>query len=269
VVGDGSYRALVPTSAQFTEPEADGIPGGFIPLRDAGVDAIEVIISGDDVTMLLDGREAVSRRVEERLVVRDSEGSGPFKAEKEVLVLGEEPLVVGGLTIDRPVVWPGSFEGSPIITVKPRDPDERGPVVSCGADDGCPLLSSGVDPVGRYEDANNPELDENPIAWITVSETAVEFMLDSNERIRMSRESETFTRSCGLSETFVWDVPTGVGLEMDDPVLVQAACPTTPGDVMLHIFERTDMPVLAPLGPKFGGEWCPPSADCLMFVPAP
>lgn len=125
--------------------------------------------------------------------------------------------------------------------------------MSCGADERCLLLSSGVDPVGRYEDANNPELDENPVASIDVSETAVEFMLDSNERIRMSREGESLTRSCGLSETTVWDIPAEVGLEMDDPVLVQAACPTTPGDMMLHIFERADMPVLAPLDARFGG----------------
>lgn len=128
VVGDGSYRALVPSSIQFAEVEADGIPGGFIPLREASVDTIEMIISGDDVTVLLDGREVISRRVEERLVVRDSEGSGPFKAEKEVLVLGEDPLVLAGLTIDRPVVWPGSFEGSPVVHSQVSKPRRTRPV---------------------------------------------------------------------------------------------------------------------------------------------
>ena len=268
-VEDEGYRALVPSSIQLEQPAADGLPGGFAPLREAGIDIIEIVIAGDDLTVFIDGDEAFSRRVENRLTVGDSEGSGPFKGAKEVLVLGEEPLVLPGLTIEQPVVWPGSFDGSPVITVKTWDSDEGGPVVTCGADEWCLLLSSGVDPVGRYEDANNPALDENPIASIEVSETAIEFILDSGERVEMPREGESVTESCGLSETFVWDVPAEVGLTIDEAGVVQAACSTTPGDVLLHIFGRADMPVLAQLDPMFGGEWCRISGDCLMFVAAP
>lgn len=268
-VDDGSYRALVPTSEQLEQPGAEGIPGGFPVLRAEGAESIEMIVDGDDVTVIADGHHVTSRRVQERRAVVDSEGSGPFRAQKEVLVLGVEPLRIAGLVIDRPVIWPGSFEGSPVVTVKSEDPGERGPVVSCGADEACLVLSSGVDPIGRYEDANNPELNENPVATVVISDSDIVFNLDSGEAVRINREDEAFTRSCGLSETFVWSVPENVGLEMEDPVLVQAACLGTPGDTRLHIFERSDMPVLVPFDPTSGGEWCPPSADCLMFVPAP
>ena len=268
-VSGESYQSLVPSIGQFATPEGSDIPGGFVPLGESGVAMVEMQINGDQVRWFLDGEEVAKRTVEERMVVRDSEGSGPFKAEKEVLVLGDDPLVLASLTIDRPVVWPGSFEEDPVVTVKSRDPDERGPVVSCGADETCLLLSAGFDPVGRYEDANNPELDENPLESIRVTETAVEFTMDSNQEVSVSREGESLTRSCGFSETLVWDVPAEVGLGMDDPVLVQAACPTAPGDLLLHIFERAAMPELVPLVPEFGGEWCRPSPDCLMFVPAP
>ena len=268
-VSDASYQSLVPSIEQFATPEGADIPGGFVLLGESGVAMVEMQINGDQVKWFLDGEEVAQRTVEERMVVRDSEGSGPFKAEKEVLVLGDEPLVLASLIIERPVVWPGSFEGDPVVTVKSRDPDERGPVVSCGAEELCLLLSAGFDPVGRYEDANNPELDENPLASIRVTETAIEFTMDSDQEVSVSREGELWTRSCGFSETFVWDVPAEVGIGMDDPVLVQAACPTAPGDQLLHIFERADMPDLVPIGPEFGGEWCRPSPDCLMFVPAP
>ncbi len=269
MVADGSYRALVPSSVQFEQSGAEGIPGGFAVLRSDGVDSIGVIVDGDDVTFVVDGQEVTSLRVRERRIVVDSEGSGPFKGQKEVLILGGETLTLAGLTIDRPVIWPGSFEGSPVITVKSEDPDERGPVVSCGADEACLILSSNVDPAGRYEDANNPELNENPVAVIVVAGSEIVFTLDSGEEVRTSRQGESLIRSCGLAETFVWDVPRDVGLTMNDPVLVQAACPTTPGDTVLHIFERSDMPVLVPFDASWAGEWCRPSADCLMFVPAP
>lgn len=268
-VEDGKYQALVPTSGQFDSPGADHIPGGFVALSDSDVAMIQMEVSADEVKVTLDGGEAMSRAIEERVIVRDSEGSGPFKAEKEILVLGDDPLVLADLTIDRPVIWPGGFEGSPVITLKPRDPDERGPVVPCGADQNCLLLSSGVEPDGRYEDANNPELDENPVASIEVTETAIVYTMDSDELVEVTRDGEFLTRSCGLSETYVWVVPGQVGLDMDDPVLVQAACPSTPGDTLLTIFESSAMPELARLGPEFGGEWCLPDPNCLLFVPAP
>ena len=43
------------------------------------------------------------------------------KGRKQVLVLGGGPLTLGPLTIDDPVVWPGSFEDSPVVTVKPPE----------------------------------------------------------------------------------------------------------------------------------------------------
>ena len=124
-VTDGTYRALVPTAEQFTVGSSDDIPGGFAPLRDDGIDEVEVLVMDDQATFRLDGDAPITREVSERRTVRDSEGSGPFKGTKEVLVLGAEPLVLGGLTIEEPVIWPGSFENSPVITLKPADPDER------------------------------------------------------------------------------------------------------------------------------------------------
>lgn len=266
-VADATYLATVPTDPQYATEAAGHIPGGFRALRNSGVDEIAVTINESDVTFALDGREVTSRIVSERLTVTDREGSGPFKGAKEILVLGVEPLVIGGLTIAEPVIWPGSFEGSPVITIKPRNDQERGPDVSCSSSEMCLLLTSGVDPKGEYEDANDPSLEQNPIATIRVTSTSIEFTLDSGQVVDASRDSEATTDACGLSETRMWDVPAAVGLDIQDPVLVHAACPSTPGDVHLVIMGRGDVPALAPLGPEAGGEWCPPSSNCLMFVP--
>ena len=269
-VGDGVYGALVPSVEQFAADAARGIPGGFALLREAGINLVELALEGDKVTFRLDGRDVVTRSVVDHLIVRDREGSGPFKAEKELLVLDNDPLVLGGLSITEPVVWPGSFEGSPVITVKPRDHEERGPGVSCRADEKCLLLSAGADPNGRYEDMNNPELHENPLASIRVSDDFVEFTLDTGQQVRISTSEESSTRACGLSETSVWDVPAEIDLAMDDPVLVHTVCPSSPGSsIQLIIIERAEIPVLAPLGTETDGEWCSAGTDCLWFAPAP
>ncbi|MGC2240500.1 MAG: hypothetical protein WA726_06645, partial [Acidimicrobiia bacterium] len=257
----------VPTTEQLATAAAKDIPGGFLLLRSSDIDRLEVTVNGDEVELSADDHEVMTRTVTDRLRVRDAEGSGPFKGEKEVLVLGKDPLVIGSLTITDPVIWPGSFEDSPVITIKSRNDQERGPGVSCLASETCLLLTSGADPLGRYEDANNPQLGENPIATIAVLASSIEFTLDSGQVVDVSRSGEGSTDACGLSESATWDVPATVGLAMVDPVLVYAACPTTPGDTRLVIMNRDDIPVLAPLGAESGGEWCSPASDCLLFVP--
>jgi hypothetical protein len=262
------YKALVPSVDQFAVPEARDIPGGFAALREAGFDQVALVFEGDQVTFRLDGNDVVTRRVVDRVVVRDKEGSGPFKAEKEVLVLGDDPLVLGGLSINEPVIWPGSFYENAVITIKPWDPEEAGPAVSCSGDEKCLLLSAGFDPIGRYEDANNPDLNENPIASIEISDEVVEFTLDTGQQFKTSRHDGSLTDACGLSQTEVWDVPAEVDLEMEDPVLVHTVCPTTPGrSIQLVILQRGDIPVLARLGAEFDGEWCSAGPDCLVFAP--
>ena len=265
---DGAYGALVPSTEQFAVVGARDIPGGFADLRANGIDRIELSITGDEVTFRLDGTDTVKRQVVERLELTDSEGSGPFKGKKEVLVLGGEALVIGDLQIDKPVIWQGSFDGSPVITLKPQDLDERGPSVSCRANETCLLLSSGVDPIGRYEGMNDPQLDENPVSFIEVSGEFVEFTLDTGEHLQISRGGESSTNACGLSETAVWDVPAEMGLTMDDPVLIHTLCPSNPGGgIELIIMERAAIPVLAPLGSEFGGDWCLAGPYCLWFAP--
>ncbi|CAN5840711.1 hypothetical protein BH23ACT4_BH23ACT4_09490 [soil metagenome] len=266
-VDDGIYGALVPSVEQFAVDSAPSIPGGFGLLRDAGVNQVELALDGDEVTFRLDGRDVLTRSVVDRITVRDREGSGPFKANKELLVLGNDPLVLGGLSIIEPVIWPGSFEGSPVITVKPRDPEERGPDVSCRADEKCLLLSAGADPTGLYEDVNNPELNENPIASIRVSDDFVEFTLDTGQEVRTSRIEQSWTTACGLSETAVWDVPDEIDLAIDDPILLHTVCPSSPGgSIQLIIIERSEIPTLAPLDPKIDG-WCSAGPDRLWLAP--
>ena len=239
------------SSSQQT-PARD-IPGGFAGLRSSGIDEIELRIQGDSVTLLIDGSEAASRPIIDRVELTDREGSGPFKGRRQVLVLGTEPLAMGDLVIDEPVIWPGSFDDSPVITLKPRDPEERGPDVRCGADEACLLLTSGADPNGSYENANNPELNENPIATIEVASTFIELTLDTGRQVRISRTDQSSTRACGLAETEVWDVPPEIDLAMDDPVLVHTVCPSTPGNaIQLTIIARTAIPTLAPLGSETG-----------------
>jgi hypothetical protein len=268
-VEPGVYRAIVPSVEQLDIDDGRGLPGGFGALREGGTDRLELRVGGDEVSFLLDGEDTAELPISDRLIVRDAEGSGPFKGEKEVLVLGGGPLVLDGLTIPDPVIWPGSFESSPVVTVKQMDPDERGPGVSCLPVEDCLLLTSGVEPNGGYEDANDPALDQNPIATIEVSDSFVEFVLDTGDRIRIgSADGRSTTGACGLSETAMWDVPAGVVSGLDDPVLVHTVCPSTPGAaIQLAIIERADIPILAPTGPAYDGEWCLASPSCLLFAP--
>ena len=266
-VDDATYVAIVPTSGQLATEASKDLPGGFAVLRASGVDTIEVSVEGDQITFRIDDGDPLIRPVTDRFVVQDREGSGPFRGSREVLALGDDPLTIGELALADPVIWPGSFEDSPVITLKSRDEEDRGPAVSCGPTERCLLLTSGTDPVGGYEDANNPQLEENPISTINVSVNSIEFVLDSGEVVKMDRNEELSTNACGLSVTTVWNLADTVELDIEDPVLVHAACPSTPGDIYLAIMERTAIPVLAPLGPDLAGEWCQPGPACLLFVP--
>lgn len=264
----GSYTARVPSVEQFATEAAAELPGGFAPLRDGGVDGIGVRIAGDVLTFSVDGVEITERRVEERRRIADAEGSGPFKADKEILLLGPEPLEFGPVTIHDPVIWPGQSYASQVIALKSFDSDDRGPV-SCGPDELCLLLSSGDRPEGRYEDGSPTEL-HNPIQSIGVSGPSAELVLNSGIRVPVNvpqQPERRVTAACGLSENPVWDVPAGVGLPMDEPVLVYTACPTNPGNPWLMIMDRADIPVLAPID---GRMWCDPAdpdGDCLLFLP--
>ncbi len=267
-VAVGTYRSLVPSTEQL-QLDADGdLPGGVAQLRNDGIDRIEVSIGSDDVTFRLDGVDTATRNIVERTDVTDSEGSGPFKAKKQILVLGDEPLVLGRLVIDEPVIWPGSFETSPVITIKPRDRDERGPTITCGADESCLLLSSGTDPAGSYADANNPELDENPIDSIEIDAQVVDFTLDTGEHVTIAAVPTSFTQACALSDNPVWELPPEIGLPIDDPVMVHTLCPSTPGAaIQLIIMDRNALPRLAPLTEATEGNWCVAGPDCLLFNP--
>ena len=65
----------------------------------------------------------------------------------------------------------------------------------------------------------------------------------------------------------MWQVPAEVGVAFDDPVLVETNCPLPYGDApSLTVMERAALPVLAPLVPRRGGEWCQPGPDCLWFI---
>ncbi len=267
-VADGTYLSLVPSHEQLALDVDGALPGGVARLREDGASRVEVDISGDQASFRIDGIDTTTRSIVDRVDITDREGSGPFKAKKEILVLGDAPLVLGGLVINEPVIWPGSFEESPVITIKSRDPDERGPGVSCNADQRCLLLSSGVDPAGSYADANNPQLDENPIDSILINDGSIDFTLDSGDEVTISASDGSVTRACGLSETKVWDAPAEIGLAIDDPVLVHTLCPSTPGAaVQLVILDRSAIPILAPLTEAREGDWCTPSSSCLLFVP--
>ncbi len=269
-VEPGVYQSIVPSIEQLDIDQGLGLPGGYRVLRDGGVDELELRVVGDAVTFSLDGEDVAELPITGRLVIRDAEGSGPFRAEKEVLVIGDGPLELDGLTIPDPVIWPGSYEGSPVVTVKPLDPDERGPVASCLPVERCLLLTAEVEPFGSYDDANDPALDQNPVATIEVSDSSVEFVLDTGERIRIGlADHRSTTTACGLSETSMWEVPPGVDPAFNDPVLVHTVCPTTPGAaIQMAIMERADVPRLAPIGPGYDGEWCVASRSCLLFNPA-
>ena len=267
-VTDGTYLSLVPSLEQFGDDVDSALPGGLIRLRQDAVDSIEVEIRGVEVIIRLDGIDTASSNITDRLEITDSEGSGPFKAKRQILVLGEGPLDLGGLVINDPVIWPGSFEESPVITLKPFNPDERGPVVSCAADEQCLLLSSGVDPAGAYADANNPDLNENPIDSILIDGQSIDFTLDTGRQVSTSASAGSFTRACGLSKNRVWDLPAELGLAIDDPVLIHTLCPSTPGaGIQLVIMNRPAIPLLAPLTEAQEGNWCEPGPECLLFVP--
>lgn len=268
-VEPGTYGALVPSAEQLDADVAGVLPGGFDQLRTGDIDAIEIVITDTSVVVTLDGMNAVNRRIEESLQITDAEGSGPFKASKEVLVLGAEALSLGPLTIEAPVVWPGGFEGSPTITVKSFAPSDRGPI-SCDNSEACLVAWSGSQPQGSYV-AATPDGVVNPIASISVDGISVRLLLTSGTQLAAPvprRDEDRYAFACGLSRNRLWDVPVEAGLPMDEPVLAHTTCPTNPGDPWLMIMDRTDIPVLAPLD----GLWCDPTdptGTCLLFVPVP
>jgi|GEM_PF-1098495 len=267
-VAEGTYVSLVPSTEQVDLDSEGALPGGVAPLRENGVNQIEVAIGPVLVTFRVDGIETATRLITDRVEITDSEGSGPIKAKKQLLVLGDAPLVLRGLVIDNPVIWPGSFDQDPVITIKPRNLDERGPVVSCGADEACLLLSSGVNPAGSYADANNPELNENPIDSILIDDQSIVFGFDDGDKVTVATSMVSSTRACGLAENHMWGLPAEMGLPIDDPVLVHTLCPSTPGaSIQLVIMDRSHTPTLAPLTDADDGQWCTASPHCLLFVP--
>lgn len=266
-VRDGNYAAQVPTAEQYAAPTAVDIPGGFTALRASAVDQIELTLAGDVVTFRVDGADVANRTVVERVKVVDSEGIGPLKGQREVLILGADPLDLGGLRIESPAIWQGSFGESPVVTVKTWDPAERGPAISCGPEEPCLLLTSGVDPIGHYANANNPALGENPITFVEIFEEFIEFGLDSGQVVRTDRV-DTPIMGCGFAAAASWDVSEAVGLDFDDPVLIHTLCPAVPGaSIQLVIMERDAVPLLASLSEATDGEWCQASPACLWFVP--
>ncbi len=272
-VDDGVYGALVPTAEQWADTRSDEIPGGFAALSADGAERVVVRIEGDSVRFELDGDVAVTRTVAERRDIQDAEGSGPFKAETQAVDLGEEPLVLGSLRISDPVIWySGGLESTRVIAIKPWDPEERGPVVQCAAaDEQCLEIPVGEklvgDPAGDYTGVNKPGEATNTVTDIRVSATAVVYTLDTGENVRSSREGELLIRACALWESAVWPVPAEVGVTFDDPVLVETNCPLPYGEApTLTVMERAALPVVAPLAPRWGGQWCEPGPDCLWFI---
>ena len=272
-VDDGVYGALVPTTEQWASERSDAIPGGFAALAADGAERVVMQIEGDTVTFELDGEIAATRTVVERRDIKDSEGSGPFKAETQVLALGDEPLVLGSLRISDPVIWyAGGYESTEVVAIKPWDPDERGPIVQCvAADEQCLELPVGEtlvgDPVGEYTDMNEPVSAENPVTGIRVTATDVVFTLDTGEEVRNSRDGEFLVRACAFWESAVWPVPAEVGVAFEDPVLVETHCPLPPGEApSLTVMERAALPMLAPLAPDRAGQWCQPGPECLWFL---
>ena len=272
-VDDGVYGALVPTTEQWADERSEAIPGGFAALSADGAERVVVRIEGDTVTFELNGEIAVTRTVVERRDIQDSEGSGPFKAETQVLALGEEPLVLGSLRVSDPVIWyAGGYDSTKVIAIKPTDPEERGPIVQCAAaDEQCLELPVGDtlvgDPIGEYTDMNQPGSEQNPLTSIRVTATDVVYTLDTGEEVRSNREEESRVRACALWESAVWPVPTEVGVAFNDPVLVETSCPLPYGEApSLTVMERAALPALAPLAPKWGGVWCQPGPDCLWFI---
>ena len=272
-VDDGVYGALVPTTQQWTDQGSDELPGGFAALSADGVKQVHMRVSGNTVTFNLDGQPAVTRTVEERRAMQDSEGSGLAKAKTEVLLLGNEPLVLGSLTIRAPVIWySGGYSSTSLVSVKPWDPNERGPVVQCGAaDKQCLELPVGEaqvgNPIGTYRNMNNPDAGENPVAGIQVTAGEIVFTLKTGQQVRSSRDEESLIQACALGESAVWPVPAEVGVAFSDPVLVHTSCALPAGNApSLTVMDRTALPVLAPLAPQWGGQWCQPGPACLWFI---
>ena len=272
-VDDGVYGALVPTTEQQADDRSEEIPGGFAALTADGVQSVVARIEGDAVTFELDGEAAATRTVAERRDIQDSEGSGPFKADTQALLLGEEPLVLGSLRISDPVIWyAGGYDSTKVVAIKPWDPEERGPIVQCdAADDQCLHLPVGEtllgDPIGDYTGINAPGAADNPVAGIQVTATEVVYALDNGEEVRSSRADESLVRACALWESAVWPVPAEVGVTFDDPVLVETSCPLPYGEGhSLTVMERAALPVLAPIAPYRAGDWCEAGPGCLWFI---
>ncbi len=276
-VDDGVYGALVPTTEQWADERSEEIPGGFAALSADGVERVVVRIEGGAVTFELDGETAATRTVVERRDIQDSEGSGPFKAETQALALGEEPLVLDSLQVSDPVIWyAGGYDSTEVVQVKPWDPRERGPTVQCdAADEQCLELPVGEkmvgDPIGSYTPLTGPPeastgAEDNPVATIQVTAAEIVYTLDTGEEVRTSRAEESLVRACAVAKSAMWPVPAEVGVTFEDPVLVQTSCPLPYGELpSLTVMERAAIPVLAPLAPERGGEWCQPGPDCLWF----
>ena len=272
-VDEGVYGALVPTTEQWADARSQEIPGGFAALSADGTGRVVVRIDGDTVTFELDREAAVTRAVVARRDIQDREGSGPFKAETQALALGKDPLVLGSLVVTDPVIWfAGGYEGTGVIAIKPWDARERGPIAQCtAADEQCLELPVGEvlvgDPIGDYTDMVDPGAAENPVSSIRVTATDVVYTLLTGQEVRTSREQETLVRACALTQSAVWSVPAEVGVAVDDPVLVETSCPLPSGEApSLTVMARAALPVLAPLAPQHGGQWCEPGPDCLWFL---
>ena len=62
-------------------------------------------------------------------------------------------------------------------------------------------------------------------------------------------------------------MPAEVGIDLDDPVLAETHCALPSGEApRLTVMARADLPLLAPLAPTWGGEWCRPGPGCLWFL---
>ena len=265
-VAPGTYEALVPSTEQFTADGSGAIPGGFRDLAESGVRRLTASVGPEKVVFELDGAGYEPTSITNRTEVGDAEGSGPIRAARQILELEGPVLHLDGLSVDSPVIWPGSFVGSPVIALKPHDPAERGPEVSCRSDEACLLLSLPVDPVGTYADANDPSEGANPLASVRITTDRVEFVLDDGAVVTEPATPAGASTACAVSSTPVWGVPDSVGLGLDDPVLLWAVCPTDPGAaIRLIIMERGAVPVLA-LTPE-GASWCEPGPRCLWFAP--
>jgi hypothetical protein len=272
-VDDGTYGALIPTTEQWADAGSEAIPGGFAALSADGSERVAVRIEGDTVSFELDGEAAATRTVVEHRAISDREGSGPFRAETQVLTLGDEPLILGSLRVSEPVIWfAGGDESSTVVAIKPWDPEERGPIVQCAAEDEqCLELPVGEtlvgNPIGEYTDMNEPGSAENPVSRIRVTATDIVYTLDTGEEVRISRDEEALVRVCALRESSVWPVPAEVVVGLDDPVLAETSCPLPSGEPpSLTVMERGALPVLAPLAPQWGGQWCQPGPGCLWFL---